>query len=101
MTAALTDYKDGFVATGYAGSSTIGPVSILGGEYALMVVDTGTPDAGLEILGPDGSTFIQIGSRITTNGVSSYFLAAGRVRIVTGTGTSLSASLIRIPYRAA
>ncbi len=99
MTAALTDYKDGFLATGYAGSSTIGPVGILGGEYALAVVDTGTPDATLQVLGPDGSTYISVASAIVANGVSSYFLAPGRVRVTTGTGTSLSASLSRIPTR--
>lgn len=101
MTAALTDFKDGFVATGYAGSSTIGPVSVLGGEYALMVADTGTPDATLQILGPDGSTYLPVAAAIVANGISSYFLPAGRVRITTGTGTSLSASLVRIPFRGA
>jgi hypothetical protein len=101
MTAALTDYKDGFTATGYGASSTIGPVSILGGEYALAIVDTGTPDATLQILGPDGSTYLPVAAAIVANGVSSYFLAPGRVRITSGTGTSLSASLIRIPFRGA
>jgi hypothetical protein len=97
----LTDYKDGFVATGYAGSSTIGPVSILGGEYALAIVDSGTPDATLQILGPDGSTYLPVAAAIVANGVTSYFLPAGKVRITTGTGTSLSASLVRIPFRGA
>ena len=79
----LTNYGDGFAATGYPGSSTIGP--------AFAVVDTGTPDATLQVLGPDGATYIAVAAAITANGFSTYFLPAGQVRVTSGTGTSLSA----------
>lgn len=101
MAATLTDFKDGLTATGYAGSSTIGPFTLLGGKYAVTVSDTGTPDASLQILLPDGSTYQTIGSAITTNSSETVDLPPGTYRVTTGTGTSLSVSVIRIPYRRA
>lgn len=103
MTAALTDYKDGFNATGYGAAATIGPVHILGGKYAFSLIDGGTVSDTLEILGPDGTTFIAVVAAYTTPTVYATFdLPPGKVQVVTGASASgVSASLIRIPYRAA
>jgi hypothetical protein len=99
MAGVLTNYGDGFTATGFPGSNTIGPVSLLGGAYALSLVDTGTPDATFQMLAPDGSTYISVHAVYTTNVYTTFYLAPGRYRITTGTGTSLSARLVRIPVR--
>lgn len=100
MAASLSDYKDGFAATGYAGSSTIGPVSIIGGKYGLLIHDTGTPDATLQTKAPDGS-YVNVAAAITSNGFSTYDLPNGEYQITTGTGTLLAAALLPIPYKPA
>ena len=108
MTAAIRDFKDGVSFTGYAGSSTIGPFSLLGGLYALAISDTGTPDATLSALMPDGSTYVPVAAAVVVNGAADLFTAAGEIlksRPAPAPSASASfrrarskGSLIRVPY---
>lgn len=100
MALALQNYNDGF---SYSGSTTDqGPFVILGGLYSFSAIDTGTIDATVEMLGPDGSTYIALHAAYTSTIINATFsLPPGLVKVLVGTGTSLSACLIRIPYRAA
>lgn len=101
MALVTNDFKDGFLFTGLT-SGSAGPFTILGGKYGFSVVDTGTPDANLNILGPDGSTYLPVlANAVTANGYTPVDLPPGTYEVSVGTGTSLSASLIRIPYRQA
>lgn len=98
MTATFNNFGDGFSFAGLTASSA-GPFTVLGGKYGFTAVDTGTIDATLQLLGPDGSTWLALTSAGTAN--ATLDLPAGTVQVTLGTGTSLSASLARIPYRAA
>ena len=98
MALALTNYGDGFSFSGATADQ--GPFSILGGNYAFSAIDTGTIDATLEILMPDGSTYGAVHAAYTSTAVAvQFYLPPGLVKVTVGTGTSLSASLIRIPSR--
>lgn len=98
MTLALSDYKDGFAFSGATADQ--GPFTLLGGKYAFSAIDTGTIDATLEVLMPDGSTYGAVHAAYTSTVIAAAFdLPPGQYKVTVGTGTSLSASLIRIPYR--
>lgn len=100
MAAAITNYGDGFTAAGYGASSTIGPVNILGGHYMAMANDTGNIAATLEILGPDGTTYLTAATAFSAAGVAAVYLPPGKVQVAIGSGATLASfSLIRIPTR--
>lgn len=103
MAAVATNYGDGFNATGYGGTATVGPFTILGGQYAFSLIDGGTVSDTLEILGPDGSTYIPVATAYATSPTFAVVsLPPGKVQVVTGaSGSGISVSLIRIPTRAA
>lgn len=98
MALVVIDYKDGINFTGLtSGSQTF---KLLGGKYQFTAVDTGSINVSLSVLGPDGSTYIAVIAAGTT-AWDALDLAPGDYEISIGTGTSLSASVIRIPYRGA
>lgn len=100
MTLALNDYKDGFSFSGATADQ--GPFTLLGGKYSFQAIDTGTIDATLTMLMPDGTTYSGVHAAYTSTIANATFdLPPGSYKVTIGTGTSLSASLIRIPYRAA
>ena len=96
-----TDWKDGCSFTGAANNATIGPFTLLGGLYALALSSTTTVSATLEILQPDGSTFVAVAAAQTA-AFATYSLPPGTYQIVCGAafGTGQGA-LVKVPYKAA
>jgi hypothetical protein len=98
MTYALVNDQDGVKWTGAANNQTIGPFTLLGGKYGLASYSSTTNSVTLEILGPDGSTYIAAGAAQTAN-YATYDLPAGAYEIVGGAayGTG-QGSLTKVPY---
>lgn len=98
MTASFTSEADGGKWTGEGNSAMIGPFVLLGGKYALASTSSGTNSVTLEVLGPDGSTYIACGAAQTAN-YAVYDLPAGTYQIVGGAsyGTG-QGSITRVPY---
>lgn len=99
--ATLNDFKNGVTATGYAASSTIGPFTLLGGEYLMLANDTGTVSQTLKIADPAGN-FIAVGSSTTFSAVGTALvsLPAGSYEIAVGSGaTSAIAAVLPVPVR--
>ena len=91
--------QDGFSFSGLTGS-TAGPFTVLGGLYSFQAIDTGTIDATLSMLMPDGSTYGAVHAAFTSTAVNqTFYLPPGQYEVTLGTGTSLSASLLRVPVR--
>jgi len=98
---ATSDYKNGLSATNVAASATIGPFTLLGGRYGMVLSDTGTANASLKIMSPDGQ-FVPVGASTTFSaaGYATIDLPAGTFQIVFGSGITLGAvSFVPIPYR--
>jgi hypothetical protein len=91
------DYRDGFLVQG--ASATQGPFSLLGGKYGVSCVVTGTAGTiTLQILGPDGSTFVTAAS-FTASGFATVDLPAGKYQVAIATATGVYVSVIPISYR--
>jgi hypothetical protein len=61
-------------------AATTSPFLIKGGTYGLSVEATfGGGNVTLQLLGPDGSTWLNVGSAITANGFSSQSLPPGSI----------------------
>lgn len=101
MTIAISDYKDGFSFTGLTSSyqsGVAGPFTLKGGTYSLQAVDTGSINASVTMLNADGSTYSTLVSALSAATVGKIIqVPPCSVKVVLGTGTSLSASLIRVP----
>ena len=71
---------------------------ILGGKYSFDASGTwGSGNAQVELLGPDGSTWLNVGSSVTANGVQTLDLPAGQYRIAISSGaTAVYAVLTKI-----
>lgn len=73
-----------------------------GGRAVLICAASSYPTTcQLQVLAPDGTTWCNVGSNITANGISSEFAApAGQYRMhnTGGTETALYVSMVRIPY---
>ena len=69
---------------GYAGPaagtsvSPIGPFTLTGGRYCVMVVGATFGTVTLQLLGPDGSTQLTMGSAFAANGVQILDLPPGK-----------------------
>jgi hypothetical protein len=83
-----------------------------GGQYAVGVSATfGGGNVELQILGPDGSTFISIYQffnnagaeadliigKFLANGMKVFYLPAGQYKFVVTTATAVYANVIRVP----
>jgi hypothetical protein len=92
------DYRDGFLVQG--ASATQGPFVLLGGKYGVSCSATfSTGSVALQILGPDGATFVTVAS-FTANGVTPVDLPAGKYQVnVTAPATAVNLSVIPISYR--
>lgn len=89
-------------ATGAAAQPSTSGAEYIGGRSALTVVAgnfTGLT-CQLQLLGPDNSTWINIGSAITANGVTSFDAPSGvyRLNMSGGTSAGLYATLTTLPY---
>lgn len=79
-----------------AGNGT--PFQVTGGMYAAMVVATGAGTVDLQILGPDGSTWIAAMTQITTSPkYQTAQLQPGKYRWATAGFTAIYATIARIP----
>lgn len=78
--------------------ATTAAFSLLGGKYAIAAAATGSGTMGLQILGPDGSTFIAAHTAFAA--VTGYIvvdLPPGQYKFVIATFTAVYASIVRIP----
>lgn len=85
-------YRKSNVAAG-----TYGPFTLMGGKYQIAVVATGTISVKLNILGPDGLTYLLAITEITANGFANYDLPPGTYQIVIATSTANYVTVTRIP----
>jgi hypothetical protein len=77
-------------------SATTAAFIVAGGVYALSVVATfGGGSVQLQLLGPDGSTWLNVGAAITANGYVSQTLPPGSYRLSITTATAVYADLTR------
>jgi hypothetical protein len=92
------DYRDGFLVQG--ASTTQGPFVLLGGKYGISCTATfSTGSVALQILGPDGSTFVTV-ANFTAGGVVVVDLPAGKCQVlVTAPASAVNVSVIPISYR--
>lgn len=98
MALTTNDFKDGVSWTGAGNTATIGPFTVLGGRYGMVVSSTGTASAVLYQEAPDNN-FIAVGAAVTT--AATFDLPPGTYEIITGAAATVCAgSLIRVPYRA-
>jgi hypothetical protein len=99
---AAIDFKDGISFQGAPNSQTIGPFSIVGGAYALLLSSTGTTSAQLNAIAPDGSTLIPCSAAAQAVGYTLYYLPAGSYSIACGAafGTG-QGGLFKVPLRQA
>jgi len=79
-------------------AATTAAFALLGGKYALTVTATfGGGNVQLQILSLDGSTWLNVGSSVTTAGVSTNDIPAGQYRLSITTATAVFASVSRVP----
>lgn len=82
-----------------AANGTYGPFTCPGGRMVLAVVGTfGASSSQLQMLGPDGTTFINVGTAVTSAGQQVVELAPCEVQLVVsgGTANAVSAALARV-----
>jgi hypothetical protein len=96
---ATKDYRDGFKFT--EASATQGPFAILGGLYAFMAGaswnDSGT--VTLQILMPDGTTYVDVHEPFAADGYTTFDLPAGTVQVAIETASSVQAALLPVRRR--
>lgn len=69
-----------------------------GGRYQLAAIGTwGGGSATFEQLGPDGSTYLTVGTAITANGTQVVEVPEGSFRWTIATATAVSVAVCRIP----
>jgi hypothetical protein len=79
-------------------AATTGAFGLFGGKYELAAAATwGGGNVQLEALAGDASTWLNVGSAITTNGVTVFDLAPGQYRLAVTTATSAYLALTTIP----
>jgi microcystin-dependent protein len=78
-------------------SATTAAFSLLGGKYGLDVSATfGGGNVQLQTLSLDGSTWVSVGSSITTAGLTTFDLPPGQYRLAVTTATAVYAALTTI-----
>lgn len=71
---------------------------LLGGLYALTATATwGGGNLALNILGPDGSTYVPVLPAITSNGFATLSLPKGAYEFVGTTASAIYARIVSIP----
>lgn len=89
---------EGFSASNIA--ATTAAFALRGGKYLAAALATwGGGSAKLQMLGPDGSTYLSIGSAsdFTANGVAVVDLPPGTYRFTIATATAVAVGITRIP----
>ncbi len=94
---ANTNFSNGFVVKN--ASATQGPFELLGGKYGFTASATfGGGTVVLQILGPDGTTYITVSS-FTANNYAAVDLPPCEVQIAITTASAVYASVIPISNR--
>jgi hypothetical protein len=81
-------------------SATPTSFPLRGGKYAVSALATwGGGSAKLQVLGPDGSTYLSVASAtdFTANGYAAIDLGPGDYRLLIATATAIYAQIVRIP----
>lgn len=79
-------------------SATTAAFSLRGGKYMLAASATwGGGTATLEVLGPDGTTWLTAATAISANGVATADLAPGSYRWAIATATAVYLSVTSVP----
>jgi hypothetical protein len=80
-------------------SATTAAFNLQGGTYSLVISALfGTGNVALQALAIDGSTFVAVGSGITTNSIVTFTLPPGQYRLqINGNTTVVFADLTRSP----
>jgi hypothetical protein len=79
-------------------SATTAAFTLKGGDYGLTVTATfGGGNVQLQILGPDGTTWLAVGAAITANGFVSQTLPPGQYRFAITTATAVFVALTSVP----
>ncbi len=95
---ANSNYGNGF-KTGTL-SATTGTFELLGGKYGVTILNgDGAGSAKLQILGPDGTTYVSVGASTDVTNADKYAavdLPPCLVRITIATSTGVYASVIPI-----
>lgn len=97
MALASVDSKDGISYTG-ATSSTVGPFTILGGNYVFYGTAADT-SAVLNVLCPDGSTYTPAYSETTSAYFQQVYLPPGTYEIVVVSASAQQGGLVKVPTR--
>ncbi len=98
---ASTNWSNGFKVTN--ASATAGPFELLGGKYGVTLLNgDGAGSAKLQILGPDGTTYVDVGSTTNITNADKYAavdLPPCEVKITIATSTGVYANCIPISNR--
>lgn len=69
-----------------------------GGRYQFAVTATfGGGSVGIEMLGPNGSSWLLVATALTAAGVVTYELPPGQYRVVIATATAVYVTIVRVP----
>jgi hypothetical protein len=78
--------------------ATTAAFALRGGKYAISAAATGAGTMGLQMLGPDGATFIAVHTAFAAvTGFVTVDLPPGQYKFVIATFTAVYASICRIP----
>jgi hypothetical protein len=90
--------RDGFSFSN-VGTGSTAQKYLLGGLYAFTYAGTGTGTATLQVLGPDGATWITaVTAFAATTGFVTVYLPAGYYRVTIATFTANYFSVVRVPF---
>lgn len=96
MTVAVNNFNDGFTFTD--ASADVGPYYVLGGRYAFAASATwGGGSATIQVLMPDGTTYVSIAVALTADGSQLVDLAPGMYKIAIATATAVMGYFVRVP----
>jgi hypothetical protein len=80
-------------------SSNSATFQLLGGLYGITATATwSSGSVTLEMLGPDGSTFVTAATAFSANGYETAYLPPGTYKWVIATATAVYARVTRIPF---
>ncbi|TXH47003.1 MAG: hypothetical protein E6Q97_28365 [Desulfurellales bacterium] len=89
---------DGNRQTGLSSTNDQVTFRLRGGRYQLQAIATwGGGSATFEMLGPDGSTYLTVGTAITANGTQVVEVPEGTFRWTIVTASAASLAVVRIP----
>ena|SRR5487761_504338 len=98
MAIAVVDFKNGITFTGAAGGDA--PVfTVLGGRYAVAVAGTwNSGTATLEVLMPDGTTYLAVLTAFTADGSAIVDLPANTYKFAFATVTTVQGFVLPVHY---